>query len=535
MKAMRRWNGWGFTRERRVAPPAIVRELARLMGDSQPLPEQTLAEAVAKVPETRLPPHPLVSTDPEARLRHARGQSFPDLLALRSGLELRAPDGVATPQSRAEVEELLTYAARHELSLIPYGGGTSVVGGVTPPVGARPVLTVSLARLASLQGLDEVSGLARFGAGATGPIIEAALRPHGLTLGHYPQSFELSTLGGWVATRSSGQQSLYFGRIEQLFAGGTLLTPSGALTLPEHPASAAGPDLRQLVLGSEGRLGVVTEATVRVSKVPERELFEGVFFPSFRDGLEAAQALTQARVPLSMLRLSTDVETSTLLLLAGHARALGLLSRVLTLRGAGPGRALMLLGFAGTAGRVRAARREARAILARHGAVRTLGRTLGRSWPKTRFRAPYLRDQLLDSGYGVDTVETATTWAKVPLTVLAIERALHNALEKHGERVHVFTHLSHVYGSGSSIYTTYAFRLGASPEEALERWRLLKGAVSRAIVGAGGTISHQHGVGTDHRPYLVHEKGGLGLRALQSVARELDPGGIMNPGKLLDP
>jgi alkyldihydroxyacetonephosphate synthase len=530
---MRRWNGWGDESERHAAPPGLLAELERLIGPAEPPRDQSLEGALAQVGPSRLAAHPLISTTPEDRLRHARGQSFTDLVALRSGAELSFPDGVARPSSRAEVVELVAHANTSGARLIPIGGSTSVVGGVNPQPGERPTVALTLARLATLESLDEVSGIARFGAGATGPAIEAALQKHRLTLGHYPQSFELSTLGGWVATRSSGQQSLYYGRIERLFAGGTVVTPSGVLALPEFPASAAGPDLRELVLGSEGRLGVITDAAVRVTPIPEHETFEAVFFPSFAAGAEAARALVQARVPLSMLRLSTAVETAALLLLAGHARALGLLSRVLTLRGAGVGRAMMLLGFSGSAALVRAAGREARALVGKHRGVRTFGGVIGTAWPKTRFRAPYLRDQLWERGYGVDTMETATTWAKVEPTLAAIEDAIRLAAAEENERIHVFTHLSHVYSSGSSIYTTVVFRIAPTPEATVARWRRLKTAASRAIVAQGATISHQHGVGTDHRPYLEAEKGPLGLKTLAAAMRELDPTGMMNPGTLV--
>ena len=537
---MRRWNGWGDDQVEAHVPDATRRLLEGLLGPGQPPRDITFEQAAAAVPPARLPAHPLVATDRAERLRHARGQSLPDLIALRGGRGLVAPDGVARPASAAEVRELLDLAGAWDAELIPYGGGTSVVGHVNPRAGAgRPVVTVSLERMAGLQAFDAASRLATFGPGATGPQVEARLASLGHTLGHFPQSFEYSTLGGWVATRSSGQQSRGYGRIEQLFAGGTLLAPDGELRMSPVPASAAGPDLRQMVLGSEGRLGVLTEVVVRVTPRPAAEAFDAVFFPSWERGLEAARALAQSDVPLSMIRLSTPVETATNLTLAatsaGSERALRLLRTILRwrMRGADDARCMAVLGVGGAAGDVRRARRAAQAIVRRHGGAAVAGARLGERWRRGRFRAPYLRNALWEMGYAVDTVETAATWQALPATLAALEHALRGALEDEGERVHAFTHLSHLYATGASIYTTFAFRLAGDPDATLQRWQRLKDAASRAIVRAGATITHQHGVGTDHAPYLAAEKGALGMRALASLAATFDPRGIMNPGKLL--
>ncbi len=244
-----------------------------------------------------------------ARIRHSRGESFPDLVALRSGRIEAFPDGVAFPSQEAEVEELLSYACDAGATLVPRGGGTSVVGGVNPLPGERPVLVVDLQRMDRLKDFDEESRLATFGAGVRGPWIEAQLRGRGYTLGHFPQSFEYSTLGGWIATRSAGQQSLLYGRIEDTFRGGRMITPQGTMDLPTFPASAVGPDLRQVVLGSEGRLGLVTSATVRVQPLPERERFWSIMFPNWEEGIAAIRNMAQSPFSLSMLRLSDPEET----------------------------------------------------------------------------------------------------------------------------------------------------------------------------------------------------------------------------------
>ena len=533
---MRRWNGWGDDGITYPVPDGASEKLARWVGPGTAPTDATLPDVAARVPPSRLPEHPLVDREPPGRARHARGQSLPDWVALRSGRVDHFPDGVAHPRNDEDVRALINYAKETGAHLIPYGGGTSVVGHVNPRPGPAPVLTVAMGALSRLRRFDEESRLATFGAGAAGPELEAQLRAHGCTLGHFPQSFEYSTLGGWVATRSSGQQSLGYGRIDDLFAGGRLETPAGALALPAtFPASGAGPDLRRLVLGSEGRLGIVTEATVRASPLPEAEEFRAVFFPNFESGREATRAMIQADLPLSMLRLSTARETETTLALAGHRWLMAALEKYLALRGMGEEKAVLLLGASGRQTIVEAVTEEALHVAGAHGGGLTgvVGRRFGETWREGRFRTPYLRNTLWEMGYAVDTVETAVSWSRVGKTIESVERALQEALAEEGERVHAFTHLSHFYRDGCSVYTTCLFRLAAEPEETLRRWRALKAAASEAIVGVGGTISHQHGVGTDHAPYLAEEKGTLGMGALEAVAAHFDPQGMMNPGKLL--
>lgn len=530
---MRRWNGWGDDTVDYPLPESAAAILDEWVGPGTPPQDARLEDVLAAVPVSRLPAHPLVTTEPIQRLRHARGQSFPDWLAVRYGRIPTFPDGIAHPTNDDDVRQLIQFARSVSARLIPYGGGTSVVGHINPPEGDVPVLTVNLGRLNRLRRFDETSHLATFGAGIQGPDLEAQLRARGFTLGHFPQSFELSTLGGWIATRSSGQQSLGYGRIEDLFAGGHVESPAGALEMLPHPASAAGPDLRQMILGSEGRLGILTEATVRVTPLPEREDFHAVFFPDFAAGMAAVCQIVQAKLPLSLLRMSTSVETATTLALAGHELLIGTLERLLGLRGIGEGKCMLLLGFTGSDALVKMARKAALAISGEQGGVH-VGRTFGSQWHKGRFHTPYLRNTLWSLGYGVDTLETAVPWQSVPTTLDAIEATLRPGLADWGEKVHVFTHLSHVYPTGASIYSTYLFRLAADPDETLERWQTLKTAASQAIVQHGGTISHQHGVGSDHAPYLPAEKGPLGMAALADLSRRFDPAGMMNPGKLLD-
>jgi alkyldihydroxyacetonephosphate synthase len=529
---MRLWNGWGDDTRGYPVPPALVDLLTTLLGRSEPPADISLGTAVGQVPASRLPDAETFSTDPGDRLRHARGQGFPDLVAMRSGQVGAVPDAVAHPRSAAEVRVVIDQAIRQQAHVIPYGGGTSVVGGVNTTPSERPVVTVDLGGVAGLLELNRTDQLATFGAGISGPRLESLLRAQGLTLGHFPQSFELSTLGGWVATRSSGQQSLGYGRIERLFAGGVVESPAGTLELPAFPASAAGPDLREVVLGSEGRLGIITEATVRVRPIPEVDDVHAVFFPSWDAALDATREIAQSNTQLSMLRLSTAREAASQRTLAADSRVAVAFDKGLALRGVGTGRCVLLVGVMGTSRSAHQRWRSAYAVARRHGGVH-VGRSLGRRWQKGRFRTPYLRNGLWERGFGIDTVETATTWSKVSTTLEHLEQAIGAALEPVGERVHVITHLSHVYPTGSSIYTTFAFRLGSDVDETMQRWALCKTAASEAIVANGATISHQHGVGLDHRDYLAAEKGALGISALRSVAASMDPDGWMNPGKLL--
>ncbi|AYC33458.1 FAD-binding oxidoreductase [Pseudomonas cavernae] len=529
---MRRWNGWGEEATVMELPAQGAAFLAGRIGAGRALADASLDSVLAQVPASRLPAHPLLSTDAETRVRHARGQSLADWLAMREGNFGVFPDGVAFPETVAQIRELLAWAAAQDVIVIAYGGGTSVAGHINPQAGGKPVLTLSLARMNRLLDLDEQSRLATFGPGANGPQVESQLRAHGYTLGHFPQSWELSTLGGWVASRSSGQQSLRYGRIEQLFAGGTLETFAGPLELPTFPASAAGPDLREVVLGSEGRFGVISAVKVRVSQLAEDERFYAVFLPSWPRALEAIRELAQARVPLSMLRLSNAIETETQLALAGHPGQIALLEKYLALRGASAGKCMLTFGVTGNRVQNAASLKQAKRLLKGHGGVFT-GTLLGKKWAAGRFRFPYLRETLWQAGYVVDTLETATDWCNVDPLLDRIEASLRDGLVDEGERVHVFTHLSHVYGEGSSIYTTYVFRPAAGYGATLERWRRLKHAASRVIADNRGTISHQHGVGRDHAPYLPAEKGERGMAVLQTLAEHFDTERRLNPGVLL--
>ncbi|WP_348764878.1 FAD-binding oxidoreductase [uncultured Salinisphaera sp.] len=529
---MRRWNGWGDDTVAKELPTTARAFLESRLGRGQVPPDESLANACAQVPESRLAGIPGFDCSAEARLRHAHGQSFADWAALRHGHVGPFPDAVACPETHEQTRSVVDAAREAGAVVIPYGGGTSVVGHLKVVDDGRPVLSVDMSRHARLLDIDVINRTARIGAGAAGPVLEAQLRAHGFMLGHYPQSFDYSTLGGWVVTRSAGQQSRRYGRIENLLNGARLVCPKTDLDVGGAVASSAGPDLRQLVLGSEGRLGIVTEAAVHIMPVAEREAFHAVFFADWPSALTAARTITQSGLAVSMLRVSNEEETDTQLRIAGHDSAIAWLRRYLGVRGIGNRPALMMIGVTGDRRQAYRLRADVLALARRAGGVH-VGRAMGRIWAKNRFAGAYLRNGLWDAGFAVDTMETAVPWSQATTTMSAMQQAAHTALQAFDERALAFAHLSHVYGSGCSIYMTVVWRRGADYATDMGRWRALKQAVSRAIVDCGGTISHQHGVGTDHAPYLAAEKGEAGIDLIRAALAELDPQGMMNPHKLI--
>ena len=534
---MRRWNGWGDEANKLDLPTTADDFLMAKVGPTTPLPDAPLSAVIAQVSASRLPEHPLISTDKEARVRHARGQSLPDWLAMRSGDFEFFPDGVAYPETSNELSELLDFCLQQRILVIPYGGGTSVVGHINPFQSQQPILTISMVRMNRLIDLNHQSQIATFGAGTPGPQVEAQLRAQGYTLGHFPQSFELSTIGGWVASRSSGQQSLRYGRIEELFAGGEVITPIGTLTIPTYPASAAGPDIKALLMGSEGRMGIISEVKVRVRKIAEQENFYVTFFPSWQQAKNAAKTLVQSDVALSMLRLSNAVETETQLALAGHEKQIALLEKALSMFGAKQGKCMMTFGLTGNKLQCRTALKQLKQITKAYKGIYT-GSFMGNKWAEKRFTMPYFREALWQKGYVVDTLETATDWHNVDSLLEKMEANLRTVLLNNDEhkdepQIHVFTHLSHFYKQGSSIYTTYIFKAGDDYQQTLAQWHKLKHSTSALIVNNHGTVSHQHGVGKDHQPYLATEKGPLTMQAIETLCSSFDPEQIMNPHCLL--
>jgi alkyldihydroxyacetonephosphate synthase len=470
-----------------------------------------------------------VRVDDHCRLIHAGGRSYLDLLRLRGSGVGQAPDAVVLPADEAQIAAVLRACVRAGCAVVPYGGGTSVVGGVAALRGScRFVVALSTRRLNRLVAVDPVSQTATLQAGMTGFEAEAGLAEHGLTLGHFPQSFEFATIGGFAATRSAGQASSGYGRFDELVLGVRLLAPSGEVVVAPHPASAAGPSLRQLVLGSEGRLGVITAVTVKVRRQPTQQRYEGWSFADFSDGVQALRAMAQGRVTPDVARLSDREETRVGMAMASHGGLVESLGRrYLRARGHDKG-CLLIIGWDSDALLTGARQAEARALIRRHRGI-PLGASPGRTWLRQRYDGPYLRDALMDSGVLVETVETATAWTN--LTRLHDVVADTIRVELHdGFPALVGCHVSHVYPSGASLYFTVLARAGTQPGE---RWAAAKAAACDAILDNGGTVTHHHAVGVDHLPYMEREVGEGGIAALRALAGQLDPSGIMNPGKLI--
>ena len=439
------------------------------------------------------------------------------------------PDAVVAPASHDEMQAVLEACSRERIPVVPVGGGTSVVGGLRCE---KPFLAVSTSRMRSIRYIDEIAGLVRVESGITGPMLEAILSARGLTLGHLPQSWQRASIGGYLATRSAGQASTGYGRSDDMVESVVMATPVGSLTAGHAPSSAAGPGLLDLVIGSEGALGVITEADLRVRRLPTSKRYEAWIFPSFDAGREAFRDLAQARIPADVMRLSDDRETATTLVMSAPA---GLLGSALTayLRRRGVARdeaALAILGWEGVDDDiVRMRRRLAVDVVRGHGGV-SLGRRPGGSWQRHRFDGPHLRDALMDAGYLVETVETSTTWSNLDAVRTAMHNALEATLSSAVTRPYVMTHISHVYETGASLYTTVI--AVADQSEPVRQWRAAKSAVSEAIVSAGGTITHHHAVGRDHAPWLPREIGPQGVDILRAIKATLDPNGVCNPGVL---
>lgn len=534
-----RWNGWGNVSINRKVSSHGAKLIKSHIGKTKKLTSVSLQHVLKTVPTSRLPAEltdlDMVSTDQEVRLRHARGQSFPDWIAMHGGDFEVFPDGVAFPESTNDVEQLLKLACEHDLIVIPFGGGTSVVGHINPQKGERPVLTVAMSQMAQLTHLDVESQIATFGAGTQGPAVEAQLDEHGYRLGHYPQSWELSTLGGWIAARSSGQQSLGYGRIEQMFAGGTLVTPQGVLNIADIPASAAGPDLREMMMGTEGRAGIFTTVKMRVQTQPEEELFKVAFLPNWEAGKAVLKQAVQSNIRLSMLRLSNAVETNAHLHLGTSPSQFLAISTYLKARGLSSDKVMLTYGFSGDKAQNKLAVTQFNKLLKQHGSVTgKITNIMGSVWAHGRFKFPYLRGTLWDKGIMVDTFETATNWNRIDEQMAQMQEAVKTALADEGEEVMAFTHISHVYKQGASLYTTYFFRAAKDHATTLKRWQKIKHAASTSLANGKATISHQHGVGRDHAPYLAAEKGELGLQVTRDMIKSLDPEQLMNPGVLLE-
>ncbi len=533
---MRSWWGWGEADA--AADAAELDELAGTVAavldldPGPPLEPPPPAEVPLRRPRVS-PPDALAglcSTRPADRLRHGHGQSFRDVARAVRGRVPHPPDVVARPHTVAQVRRVLEWCSRERLACVPYGGGTSVVGGVTPPAGET--VSLDLGELDGVPEVDRTSRSAHVEAGATGPAIDDALRPHGLALRHYPQSWEFSTLGGWIATRAGGHYATGPTHIDDLVEAVSAQTPAGPWESRRLPASGAGPSPDRLLLGSEGALGVITDAWVRVQPRPDRRARATVRFDTFRAAARAVRALAQSGLQPANCRVLDPVEA----MLAG-----------LGADGGGAGDTLLLLGFESADHPLDAWIDRGLELARDHGGrcpdgprTRTgtdtgagSGREHGRSesWRRAFLRAPYLRDALVRLGMVVETFETAVCWDGFDDLVAGVRAAAREAAEDACGQVVIATRITHAYPDGAAPYFTVVAPGGDDP---VGRWDHVKAAVSEAILAAGGTITHHHAVGRDHRPWYRRQRPRPLGGALRAVKDELDPAGVLNPGVLLE-
>ena len=541
-----KWWGWGFDDrsiplESRPGLHAYLRQALKLRdGDTLGVPNlESLTLPPPQLPESDLAFfHKIIdeerlSSAPIERLAHAMGKSYRDLLRLRLGDIPKLPDLVVFPETEEEIRALLEHCSERRIGVIPFGGGTGVVGGVEVSDESRSHVTLDVRGMRRVLEVDAVSLLAMAQAGIRGPLLEEALNGQGLTAGHFPQSFEFSTLGGWIAARAAGALSNRYGKIEDIVAGVRLIAPTGVLDVHGRPRHAMGPDLLSLVVGSEGTLGVISQATIRVHRVPESRAFDSFLFHTFDEGLDAIRRMAQDGVLPPMTYLFDEDETRLVFAAAGGPKGHGALNdlgiRVLRWRGFSFERgSLLLLGFEGTRGVVRSARKLGRAHC---GGAASAGASPAIRWTEERYGSPYLRDSLIEHRIMVDTVETATTWSNLERLHKAAREAILNAIWSSGVFGIVGCHVSHVYSEGASLYFTWMAPQKRGEEVA--QFDAVKAAAIRAFLETGGHLSHHHGIGIEHARYLREAIGPEAVRLIGDLKRTLDPNSVMNPGKLV--
>lgn len=547
-----RWNGWGWAARKddvaqrdevwtwlasELGMPALLATPARALEDLT-LPDSKLS-LQDRVELSGIVGSNQLRDNAFERAFHALGRGYHDLLRLRAGDLSNAPDAIIYPRGTDEVVAALALASRKRIAVVPYGGGTSVVGGVASLRGdCGTVIALDLSEMDRVIEIDPISCTATVEAGIYGPALENALKAKGFTLGHTPQSFEFSTLGGWIAHRGAGQGSNRYGRAEDWLVAAKFATPRGLIETGTYPASAAGPQLKDLIVGSEGTFGIVTEATVRVHRLPDLCEYRGYLFRDFQSGAAAIRAAMQDGCTCAMLRLSDAEETRFLRAYGRLGKAKGALAllggQYLKFRRFRDKPCLLIAGYEGGVEATSAMRKRFGVIAGRFG-VLAVGRKVGEQWRQSRFQTPYLRDPMLDRGVGVDTLETATTWSRLDglytATRTALEDSIRETAPREGAHGVVMCHISHAYPDGASLYFTYIFPRAIAGD--IEQWEKIKSAATEAILANGGTLSHHHGVGLDHLPWMAREKSELGLDVLRAVKTALDPEGIMNPGKLI--
>ena len=547
-----KWWGWGPESERFTVEdkPELGPFIADKIGiDVTRVIDPPPPFGSLDVPEAKLPDglrsafvdaigSEFVSGDPHDRVVHTRGKSIRDLILQRRGALPRVPDVVVRPGTEQETAAVLRVALEHDAVVIPFGGGSSISGSLEALADeSRPVVSVDLGRLRRVLELDAQSGLARVQAGVLGPDLERQLQARGFTLGHYPDSFTYSSLGGWIATRSSGMQSDRYGDIADVTKGLRVLAPSGTVVVRPIPAASTGPSIREMILGSEGRLGIITEATVQVRRLPQQRTILGYLFETFRDGLAAMQEIAQSEHPVSVSRVADAAETTfSFAMRAAPSPVDRAQSRALQeylIRGRHwdiGGMCLGFIGYEGSRRHVSAQRFAVGRIVKRHGGL-CIGSGPGALYDQKKFDTPYIRDFLLDRGAAGDVSETAMPWSRLEPVYRAVTAAARGAFAAQRVQGYLMCHLSHSYRSGACLYFTFAFAT-APGADMLVAYDAIKAAIQQAFVDNGATLSHHHAVGTEHAPWLEQDISAPGVAMLDALFTGVDPSGQLNPGKI---
>ncbi|MFE1083416.1 FAD-binding oxidoreductase [Brevibacterium sediminis] len=484
-----------------------------------------------------------VSVDDELRVVHSFGRSLPDLYRVRHEPITRLVDAVVYPGSEDEIAAVLALVLERDLVLIPYGGGSCISGSVTPsPDEERPIVSLNLGRMRRVIDIDEYSGLARVEAGAYGPDLEEQLNLRGWTMGHFPDSFSYSTLGGWAATRSSGMQSDKYGDIEDIVRGLRVVHPRGVMVSKPIPGRDSGPSVHEMVLGSEGRLGVISECTVQVHRLPKVRQVIAYLFPDWSSGVEAMHDIARSEVTPAFTRLSDGPETRFSLAMVSEPRgvkatiaARGQDALFAYLRSKGwdttEGMCLSYVCFEGSKERVAREKAEVKELIGRRGGI-SLGSGPGAVYDQKKFDTPYLRDFLLNYKVFGDVCETGVTWGDLKNVHARVHERFRQTRSEQGGPGFMFCHLSHSYHGGACLYFTFAIPY-TDEDTALAEYQDVKDSIQQEFIDSGGGLSHHHGVGTEHQPWLVGDISEPGAFMVDAVFRATDPGQNLNPGKVL--
>ncbi|GAA4267168.1 FAD-binding oxidoreductase [Frondihabitans peucedani] len=545
-----KWWGWGVegTAFHHEDKPAFAPFVKKMVGvdlgsdaitaapafDELDIPASRLSSEVASSLSLVVGEGNVVTGDLE-RVVHTYGKSIRDLIRIRGNIFPRVPDAVVYPATESEVAKIVAAAVEYDLVLIPFGGGSNIVGSLEPmPDEERMVVSLDMGRLDRVLDIDEDGRVARIQAGAQGPDIEEQLNAKGWTMGHFPDSFTHSTLGGWVATRSSGMQSDKFGDIADMTKGLRMVRPDGVVVIRAVPSASTGPSLREMILGSEGRLGVITEVTVQVHRIPEQREILAYLFPTWEAGLAAMQAIAESDANPSVTRVSNEIETEMSFATSKESKGVSALvmqglQRFLKVKGWDLTKmCLSFIGYEGSEEHVSINQKLVAKIVKKHGGI-GVGKGPGVLYDQKKFDTPYLRDFFLDHGGAADVSETSAPWSKLLPLYTEVYAAANRAFEKVGVQGLIMAHLSHSYHSGACLYFTFAFEHG---DNALEQYDVVKKAIQDAFIQEGGTVSHHHGVGLEHAPWLGQDVSLPGLALMQGLLDSADPKRNFNPGKV---